>query len=162
MVTGSYIKALTRESMFTPDGVMPKDGPKPTFAVLPVLEERQGQADRPVEDLHDGIREKRQVASPVRSAPAEDLFVPGHRARPPQSTHQVSSCKGSKPGSSTLINVSRRFVSPTGKSLTALRISTCRSSGVNSLPLSARPAAASLPRSIWSPALQSRAPGKCT
>ena len=60
-----YVQGLAGgKAMFTPDGRdagrWPADRAQ---GALDIFEEPAGQADRPVEDLHDGIRRRRQVAA---------------------------------------------------------------------------------------------------
>ncbi len=63
-----YIKALADgKGMFTSDGVMPEGGPETVLAVLSAFSKNaEGQERRSVEDLHDRVREEREVT--VRSS----------------------------------------------------------------------------------------------
>ena len=55
----AYAKALDAgKAMFTPDGVMPADGPPTVLRAQRLRPHRAGQDDRPVQDLHDRVRQE--------------------------------------------------------------------------------------------------------
>ncbi len=82
------------KAMFTPDGRMPADGPTTVLEVLSdILQEPQGQADRPVEDLHDGVRRRRQVASRPRASVSESPVKNKGLRRSLESNRQRGPCQ---------------------------------------------------------------------